>query len=405
MNFLKQQWIQLYLGVIFLLLVFCVIFFQLTNLPQYKIPFSKLVPQLNIIFHSNYESTNSLYKHFEKIDEIKPEILEISETQAKKYPIYYIGKKSHPFPPPIDFFQPFVLKSDNHYFYIKLEIKPYFSVLASIYVVLLVLILFVMSIFIKVMSKRTEKPFLILNKSLEQLTHNLFSRLPISDETKQTAKASQNIQKLQNYMQEILNKRTLMLAAISHDLKTPLTRLKLRTEILNLNQDLYMKDIDEMEAIINSVSLFSQSTASIEHPVYFDLSSLIDAMCEDLSDNNIEIQKNISPNIHYQGKLTSIKRAIYNIIDNACKHGKIGIKISLKKIDEQIICQISDMGKGITQENLHQIFLPFYREDKARNTPGSGLGLTISKEIIESHGGTIKAYLNKPNGLVIKILL
>lgn len=405
MKFFKQQWVQLYLGILFFLSLFCVIFFQLTNLPQYKIPFSKLVPQLNIIFHSDYDSTKELSKYFKKINEITPEVLEISENQAKNYPTYLIGTKSNPVPP-IDFFQPFVLKSNNHYFFIKLEIKPYFSILAGVYIVILVLILLVMLIYMRIVIKRTEKPFNILNKSLEQLTNNLFSRLPISDETKQTAKASQNVQKLQNYMQEILNKRTLMLAAISHDLKTPLTRLKLRTEMLKTDyQDSYFKDIDEMESIINSVTIFTQNTTSTEQPMFFDLSSLIEAICEDISDNGFNIKKNISPDIHYQGKLTNIKRAIFNILDNACIHGKKDIQISLERTNNQICCKVSDSGKGISQENVHKIFLPFYREDKARNTSGSGLGLAISKEIIESHGGKIKASLNKPNGLIISITL
>jgi signal transduction histidine kinase len=128
-------------------------------------------------------------------------------------------------------------------------------------------------------------------------------------------------------------------------------------------------------------------------------------MQEDLIDYGYSISTDITPEIYYEGKLISIKRAISNILSNACKYGQKDIHISLIQNENSIICEISDKGQGISQENIAQIMLPFYREDKSRNISGSGLGLTIAKEIIEAHGGKIKILMNQPTGLIVRIVL
>ena len=209
----------------------------------------------------------------------------------------------------------------------------------------------------------------------------------------------------------MLQKRTRMLAAISHDLKTPITRLKLRIEVSpNINnKEQLLGDISELEEMLSSILLFSKSFLQEENTVKFNISELISSICEDLIDIGSKLNVDIKQDILYRGKMMGIKRAISNTIDNAIKYGQKDVRVKLYQNDEKesLICEISDKGEGVDISLYESLFEPFYRVDQSRNSAiiGSGLGLSISKEIIEGHGGTIKMMPSKPQGLTVQIIL
>ena len=202
-----------------------------------------------------------------------------------------------------------------------------------------------------------------------------------------------------------LNQRNEMLSGISHDLRTPLTRMKLQIAFI-ADKDLAKKlseDINEMEKMLNEHLQFT-SSSYIEKDEMFNLSELIEQAV--IKYNNKNIIKDLTPRVYFNGRKNLINRCINNIIDNALKYGnKVQIKFNKKNTNLLII--IDDDGPGIPKKEYENVFKPFYKIDKSRADAKSsvGLGLSIASDIIRSHGGNIVLDKSKLNGLSVKIFL
>ena len=202
-----------------------------------------------------------------------------------------------------------------------------------------------------------------------------------------------------------LNQRSEMLSGISHDLRTPLTRIKLQLAFIKDKQlsNKLSEDVIEMEKMLNEYLQFSKNRSN-EKGEKFNLSKLLDDTIKKYNNKNIEIE--ISQNILFHGKKTLINRCISNLLDNAVKYAK-NIKVSLKKSNNNIILLIDDDGPGIPKNEYENVFKPFYKIDKSRNETKSsvGLGMSIASDIIQSHGGNIKLEKSILKGLKVKITL
>tara|TARA_B110000444_G_scaffold240018_1_gene255007 strand:- start:633 stop:1799 length:1167 start_codon:yes stop_codon:yes gene_type:complete len=202
-----------------------------------------------------------------------------------------------------------------------------------------------------------------------------------------------------------LNQRSEMLSGISHDLRTPLTRMKLQTAFVK-DKDISSKlteDINEMEKMLNEYLQFT-SSSYVEKDELFDLSELIEQIIKKY--NNEDIAKNLIDRVYYNGRKNLIKRCINNLIDNALKYGK-KVNIELTKKSTNIFIKIEDDGPGIPENEYENVFKPFYKIDKGRADAKSsvGLGLSIASDIVRSHGGSIKLEKSKLSGLGIKVFL
>ena len=202
-----------------------------------------------------------------------------------------------------------------------------------------------------------------------------------------------------------LNQRNEMLSGISHDLRTPLTRLKLQLSFIE-DKDLSKKmsaDIDEMEKMLNEYLQFTSSTF-VEKDETFDISELIEDIIKKY--NNKDISNKIIPRIYMSGRKNLIKRSINNLIDNSIKYAK-KIEIQLNKKNNNITITLDDDGIGIPKNEYQNVFKPFYKIDKGRADSKSsvGLGLAITSDIIKSHGGNIILEKSHLNGLRVKVFL
>ena len=202
-----------------------------------------------------------------------------------------------------------------------------------------------------------------------------------------------------------LNQRSEMLSGISHDLRTPLTRMKLQIAFIK-EKDLANKlaeDINEMESMLNEYLQFTSSSYQ-EKDEMFNLSELIDEVIQKYDNKNIT--KKLSPRIYLNGRKNLIQRCINNLIDNAIKYGD-KINIELNKNNANLFIKIEDNGPGIPENEYENVFKPFYKIDKSRADSKSsvGLGLSIASDIIRSHGGNIKLEKSSLNGLGVKIFL
>ena len=203
-----------------------------------------------------------------------------------------------------------------------------------------------------------------------------------------------------------LNQRSEMLSGISHDLRTPLTRMKLQTAFIK-DKDISKKlteDINEMEKMLNEYLQFT-SSSFVEKDELFNLSEMIDEIIKKY--NNINISKTLIERVYFNGRKNLIKRCINNLIDNALKYGK-QVNIDLSKKTTNIFIKIEDDGPGIAEKEYENVFKPFYKIDKGRADAKSsvGLGLSIASDIIRSHGGNIMLQKSKKlNGLEVRIFL
>ena len=211
--------------------------------------------------------------------------------------------------------------------------------------------------------------------------------------------------KMRKRIMRHLNQRSEMLSGISHDLRTPLTRLKLQLSFIK-NDELSKKmslDIDEMEKMLNEYLQFT-SSSYLEKNEIFDISELIESTINKYNNNNIS--KELISRVYMNGRKNLIQRSLNNIIDNSIKYAN-KIKLGLSKKNNNIIITIDDDGIGIPENEYQNVFKPFYKLDKSRGDSRSsvGLGLSISSDIIKSHGGNILLEKSPFNGLRVKVFL
>jgi len=217
--------------------------------------------------------------------------------------------------------------------------------------------------------------------------------------------AGHEFDKMRKRIERHINQRTEMLSGISHDLRTPLTRMKLQIAFIK-DKDSVKKlneDINEMEKMLNEYLQFT-SSSYVEKDEMFNLSELILKVIKKY--NNENISHNLIPRIYFNGRKNLINRCLNNLIDNSLKYSN-KVDISLNKKNTNLFIIIDDDGPGISKNEYENVFKPFYKIDKGRADSKSsvGLGLSISSDIIKSHGGNIKLEKSKMDGLRVKIFL
>ena len=217
--------------------------------------------------------------------------------------------------------------------------------------------------------------------------------------------AGYEFDKMKKRIQRHLDQRNEMLSGISHDLRTPLTRMKLQIAFIK-DKELTRRltdDINEMEKMLNEYLQFT-SSSYVEKNEMLDLSGLIEEII--IKYGNKNISKDLIPRVYINGRINLINRCLNNIIDNALKYAN-KVKIKLDKKNTNLFITIDDDGPGISSNEYTNVFKPFYKIDKGRADSKSsvGLGLSISSDIIRSHGGNIKLGKSKMNGLQVKIFL
>lgn len=215
-----------------------------------------------------------------------------------------------------------------------------------------------------------------------------------------------------NRMQERLDRfvtdRTRMLAAISHDLRTPLTSLQLRCEFLPEGEDKHklQQGLKRMEQMLNATLRFARDDGQDEPMRDLDLASLVQSLCDDLQDAGHQVSLEERAPILFRGRSQALRRALQNLLENGIKYGN---RVEVRLLDEpgHIRILIRDFGPGIADDQLEEVFKPFTRLDSARNLEdGSiGLGLAIARTLIHQHGGELHLANHPAGGLLATVLL
>jgi signal transduction histidine kinase len=206
--------------------------------------------------------------------------------------------------------------------------------------------------------------------------------------------------RMQARIHRLIDDRTQALAAVGHDMRTPLARLRLRADALGDNDavDAMTADIGEMESMIDSLLAYLGGETNGEAPVAVDLAVVCATIADDARDHHRQVRYSGPPHLERELRPVGFKRALVNLVENGLHYGK-RVWISLEQHAGEIVVRIEDDGPGIAEEALDKVLEPFVRLDhaRARDTMGLGLGLSIVKRAVEAEGATL-TLSNRPEG-------
>jgi signal transduction histidine kinase len=256
------------------------------------------------------------------------------------------------------------------------------------------------SLIVALMIRRMTRPMADLAAAAERLGRGeavppVPERGP--EDVRQTTRA---FNRMHGRLQRFVQDRTRMLAAISHDLRTPLTSLRLRAEFVDDEETRtkILETLEEMERMTEATLAFAREEARREDTRTVDLAALVESLCEDLRDLDMDVTYSGPPSLLYPCRSVSVKRALRNLIENAVIYGERA-RVTLARADQELSIAIEDDGPGIPEADFERVFAPFVRleESRSQETGGIGLGMAIARSIVRGHGGDI-TLANRPEG-------
>ena len=225
------------------------------------------------------------------------------------------------------------------------------------------------------------------------------------EEVRQTTRA---FNRMSTRLQRFVQDRTTMLAAVSHDLRTPITTLRLRAELLDDEEARakMLETLEEMQHMVEATLAFAREDADRETTRKVDLTALLGSLCDDLSDLGRDVGFAGSERLPLLCRPISLKRALRNLIENAIRYGERA-RVRLEDQNDMVLVIIEDDGPGLPQHLMQQVFEPFFRQEKSRSrdTGGIGLGLAIARSIVRGHGGEIELSNRDGGGLRVLVRL
>ncbi|HTD06574.1 ATP-binding protein [Undibacterium sp.] len=284
--------------------------------------------------------------------------------------------------------------------------------LSTDFFVSLALFLCCIGILAFLISRMTMHPLKQLAQAAKDLGNDINHPALEEKGASEIVQATHAFNSMQSRIRHHIQQRTHMLAAITHDLQTPLTRLRLRLEKVNDVElrDKLIDDLSAMQAMVKEGLDLARSMDSNEPLKPLDLDSLIDSVCADAVDAGQEVSFDGKPGITVMARPVALRRCLINLIDNAVKYGQYA-KVSTEAVNDAgkrlIQIRVRDGGHGIPADQLNKVFEPFYRVEtsRSRDTGGTGLGLTIAQNIAQQHGGSLQLVNLAEGGLEVRLTL
>jgi signal transduction histidine kinase len=251
--------------------------------------------------------------------------------------------------------------------------------------------------------RRATKPLALLAAAAQRLGRDVTAPpVPIAG-PREVRAAAEAFNEMQTRLRRFIEDRTQMIAAISHDLRTPITRLKLRAEFVDDDEQRLkmLSDLDEMEEMIASTLAFARDDVAREARRPLDLVQLLSSLCDEFG-----ARFQGPPSLTIVAGVTGLKRAFANLLENARKYGD-GADVTLLSDGTLVTVVIEDTGPGIPDIEMERVFAPFYRVENSRNreTGGTGLGLSVARSAIRAHGGDITLANRAEGGLRVSVVL
>jgi signal transduction histidine kinase len=256
--------------------------------------------------------------------------------------------------------------------------------------------------------RRVTAPLASLSAAAERLGNDL-NAPPMSETgTIETRQASRAFNVMQARLRSLIENRTRMLAAISHDLRTPLTLLRLRAENVDNVQERekMLATIAEIDAMVAATLQFARDEARAEPRRRTDLTALLASTVHDMADTGLPVSMEPAEPVIYDCQPAALKRAVTNLLENAVKYGKRA-QAAIASTPQAIEITIDDEGSGIPANELARVFQPFYRVEgsRSRETGGIGLGLAIALNVVQAHRGELTLVNRAEGGLRASVIL
>ncbi len=256
--------------------------------------------------------------------------------------------------------------------------------------------------------RRLTAPLAVFARAAERLGRDV--NAPPLPETgpREVRQATRAFNEMQRRLGKFIDDRTRMIAAISHDLRTPITRMRLRAEFIDdpEQQAKMLNDLQEMETMISSVLAFARDEAAVEAPKTVDLVALIRDVCDAAAEAGRPVRFEAGGEVVLSCRPVALRRAFANLIDNAIKYGGEA-QVALSETEKAVAVRIDDRGPGIPEDQRERVFAPFYRMERSRSreTGGAGLGLAVARSIVRAHGGDIALDARPGGGLRVTVTL
>ncbi|WP_152428270.1 ATP-binding protein [Methyloferula stellata] len=222
--------------------------------------------------------------------------------------------------------------------------------------------------------------------------------------------AARALNRMSERVKTMIEQRTQMLAAVSHDLRTPVTRLRLRAEFIEPSdvRDPILRDIEQMDAMVHSALSFIRDGKEVQRNALLDLSALLQTICNEFADMGYKVHFDAAEPISIKGNVDELYRAVTNLVSNAVKFGtEVEVRLRCASLD-WIEIDVIDDGPGIPEADKAAMLAPFTRGDESRKADalqGFGLGLPIVQAIVTAHRGQLHLLDRKPHGLIARITL
>jgi signal transduction histidine kinase len=226
---------------------------------------------------------------------------------------------------------------------------------------------------------------------------------------REIAQLAEALNDMRKRVRTLVDERTKMLVAISHDLRTPLTRLRLRAERTpdDKTRDGMLHDIGMINEMLSETLAYLRDDGRVERAHLIDLPSLLQTICAQFADIGEDVSYDGPSRLTFPCRQQALTRAVTNIVDNATKHGST-VSVTLRSgDDERVEIDVSDDGPGIPAALRGKVFEPFFKIDSARSqtnrSAGFGLGLSIARDIARRHGGDVEFFDHAPHGLTVRL--
>ena len=252
------------------------------------------------------------------------------------------------------------------------------------------------------------RPLNTLAAAAEELGRNV-NRPPMPETgPMEVARAARAFNTMQSRLSDFLRGRTHLLAAMSHDLKTPITRLRLRSELLEdaKTRERYAQDLQELESMVGSTLDFLRGIGDEEPAKAFDVMAMLESLQADLEEAGARVMLEGHTDKPYVGQRQALRRCLSNLLDNAIQYGERA-HVVVNDDSSRLVIRVQDQGPGMPAEELERVFEPFYRVEssRSRETGGTGLGLAIARQIARAHGGDVTLANCSAGGLEATVAL
>ncbi len=266
-------------------------------------------------------------------------------------------------------------------------------------------------------TRRLAAPVRTLAEAAEQLGRDVNAPPLPEDGPAEIAVAAAAFNRMAERIRRFVSDRTFLVTAMGHDLRTPITRLKLRCEFIDDDElrTRFLADLDELEKMISSTLAFGRETSQSEPAVSLDLASLVRTVLDDAADARPEAADRIvleatrdGEHLVVRGRTLALKRCFANLVGNALSYGgNVRVTLSRTAATPDALVLVEDDGPGIPPAEIERVFEPFRRLEtsRSRETGGTGLGLSIARDIVRAHGGEITLSNRAGGGLRAEVVL